>query len=96
MPNRFLPNLVLLPFGGGEPDRDDVVHRCDTSGGRFSSRDFGDRTGDAIPFEFPCEDGRFDNTFIWNREAASWTSLVEKSGEDGKRVPIAQDMYRRP
>jgi hypothetical protein len=87
---------AIVLIGYSEPDQKYVVHWCDTYGGKFSSRGFGKRTGEAIAFEFPYEDGPFDNTFTWNRDSGSWTSLMEKAGEGGKRVLFAEDTYRRP
>ncbi|HTO74810.1 MAG TPA: DUF1579 family protein [Thermoanaerobaculia bacterium] len=86
--------IVLIGFR--HADQKYVIHWCDTFGGKFSSRGLGRREGDAIAFEFPYEDGPFYNTFTFNRESGSWTSLMENSGEGGKRVFFAEDTYRRP
>ena len=87
---------AIVLIGYSHADQRYVIHWCDTYGGKFSSRGFGKRSGDSIAFEFPYEDGPFYNTFTWNREAGSWTSVMESSGEGGKRVLFAEDTYRRP
>jgi len=87
---------AIVLIGYNNADKKYVIHWCDSYGGKFSSRGTGKRAGDAIAFEFPYEEGPFYNTFTWNRDAGSWTSVMESSGEGGKRVLFAEDVYRRP
>jgi len=87
---------AIVLIGYSHADQKYVIHWCDTFGGKFSSRGFGKRAGDAIAFEFPYEEGPFYNTFTFHPESGSWTSLMENSGEGGRRALFAEDTYRRP
>jgi len=73
-----------------------VAHWIDVFGGRFSETlGYGRREGDSIRFVFEYPDGPFHNTFTWNREAKTWTFLMETKNASGKWAQFARDELRR-
>ena len=73
-----------------------VVHWIDIFGGRFSETlGYGWRQADSIEFVFEYPDGPFHNTFTWNREAKTWTFLMETRNSSGKWVQFAKDELKR-
>jgi len=87
---------ALVLIGYSYADKRYVAHWCDTYGGKFSAVGYGKRSGDAIEFVFQYPDGPFYNTFSWDARAKGWTFRMESQGKDGKRVPFAEDVLRRP
>lgn len=73
-----------------------VAHWLDVGGGRYSeSLGYGARTGNSIRFVFEYPDGPFLNTFTWNAETRSWSSLMQNKDAAGRWVPFAEDSLRR-
>ena len=73
-----------------------VAHWIDVFGGRFSETlGYGRRQADSIAFVFEYPDGPFHNTFTWNREAKTWTFLMETKNKSGKWVQFAKDELKR-
>jgi len=73
-----------------------VAHWIDVYGGRFSETlGYGRRESDSIRFVFEYPDGPFHNTFTWNREAKTWTFLMETKNASGQWAPFARDELRR-
>jgi hypothetical protein len=74
-----------------------VAHWIDVFGGRFSETlGYGKRSGNVIKLIFEYPDGPFHNTFTWNPETRTWTSLMEQKNQAGKWGVFAEDTLRRP
>lgn len=73
-----------------------VAHWIDVFGGRFSETlGYGVRAGNAVKLVFEYPDGPFHNTFIWNPETKTWSSLMETKDKTGKWTVFAEDHFRR-
>jgi hypothetical protein len=86
---------ALVLIGYSNADREYVAHWCDVFGGRYSAVGRGRLAGQSIEFVFQYPDGPFYNTFTWDPAARTWTMKLENS-RDGKRIPFATDVLRRP
>jgi hypothetical protein len=87
---------AIVLIGYSYDDKRYIAHWCDTFGGKFSAKGFGQRSGDSIEFRFDYPDGPFFNTFTWDAQTKTWICRLENQNKEGKRVLFAEDALRRP
>jgi hypothetical protein len=86
--------LVLIGYNHGRKRY--VGHWHDVFGGKWSETlGFGKRTGNAVRFVFDYPDGPFHNTFTWDPDTKTWTSLMESKDKAGTWTTFAEERWQR-
>jgi hypothetical protein len=86
--------LVLIGYNHGRMRY--VAHWNDIFGGKWSETlGFGNRTGNAIRFVFDYPDGPFLNTFTWDPDTKTWTSLMQSKDKAGSWTIFAEERWQR-